>query len=154
MKKFFTIILVAFLAITFTSCEGMKAKRQISRLESLTEKVEKKGDKLSSNEWTKVFEDYEDICNEMSKYEYSNDQMAEIGRLTGRFYTACGSHALKGLGGFLNGAASALGGFLQGVGSSVTDTDVEDLEDEWDESLSELESAIDEGLSELEAMFE
>ncbi len=151
-------IVVAVLALSMTSCAKWQAQHQIDALESLVEQVEQKGANFTSDEWSKTSTIYYEICNKISQYEYTDEQLQEIGRLKARYYVACAKGALGG--GLLNGifqqATGVLDGLMDGVddaleeaidGLSTTKTTVQ-------EETEEAEKELDEALDELEALFE
>lgn len=127
MKKITSILLAAMLALVMNSCADMQAKRQISKLESLVERVEQKGSQFTDQQWKDVSDRYEDICEDMEKYHYTDIQMQEIGRLKARYYAA----RVKNSGGLLNGFFQQLGGFVDGILDEAEQT-VDDAMDEAD----------------------
>ena len=72
MKKITSFLLVAVLALSMASCTKWQAQHQIRALESLTERVEKKGDSFTKQDWTEVSQEYDEICSKMNQYEYTD----------------------------------------------------------------------------------
>lgn len=126
MRKLTLFFLAAILGLATTSCAKMQAKHQISRLESLVERVEKQGNDLSRQQWSQVKAEYDEICAKMKQYEYTAEQLQEIGRLKGRFYAACTKNALNAAGGWFNDfieqAGGVINGFLDGLVTYPDDT--------------------------------
>ena len=149
MKKITSFLLVVGLIFTITSCAKMQAKHQIRSLESLTEKVEKKGDLFTRQDWTEVSREYDEICTKMNQCEYTNEQLQEIGRLKGRFYAACTKKAFNSAGGLLNGLFQQAGGAIDGFMESMSESQKDDNEDD-----ANLDEQVDEALRELESIFE
>lgn len=149
MKKITSFLLVVVLTFSMSSCAKWQAKHQIHSLESLTEKVEKKGDSFTKQDWAEVSQEYDKICAKINQCEYTDEQLLEIGRLKGRFYAACTKHAFNAAGGLLNGflqqASGAIDGFMEGMSESPEDNKKNDanLREEVDEVLLELESIFE-----------
>lgn len=142
MKKITSFLLVAVLALSMASCAKMQAKRQIHALESLTERVEKKGDSFTKQDWTEVSQEYDEICAKMNQCDYSSEQMQEIGRLKGRFYAACAKKAINNAGGLINGIMNTVGGAIDGFMDGMSGSQDEE-EQEDDAMLRSLESIFE-----------
>lgn len=141
MKKITSFLLVAVLALSMASCAKMQAKHQMHALESLTERVEKKGDSFTKQDWTEVSQEYDEICAKMNECEYTQEQMQEIGRLKGRFYAACTKKAINNAGGLLNGLMNSVGGAIDGFMEGMSGSDEQQEED--DAMLRSLESIFE-----------
>lgn len=145
MEKITSFLLVVVLTFTVSSCAKWQAKHQIHSLESLTEKVEKKGDSFTKQDWAEVSEEYDEICAKINQCDYTDEQLQEIGRLKGRYYAACTKHAFNAAGGLLNSflqqAEGAIDGFMEGI--SEPQEDDANLKEEVDEALLELESIFE-----------
>ena len=126
-KKTINFLCIALLAITITSCAGMQAKHQMSRLESLVEKVEQKGENYTSADWDKAIAQYDEITAKMAQCEYTNEQLQEIGALKARFYAAR----------------------VKNAGNRFKDV-IQQVKGAYEQVVEEM----DEGLDELESMFE
>lgn len=134
MKKITSFLLVAVLAITMSSCAKWQAQHQINALESLVEKIENHGDELTRQDWQEVSDKYDAICTKINQYDYTNEQLQEIGRLKARYYVAYAKGSLSG-GGLLNGLLQEAAGAVDGL--------MNDLEKETDEALQELEDLFE-----------
>ncbi len=147
MKKIVSFMVVAVLALSMTSCAKWQAQHQINALESLVEKVESKGADFTQTDWSKTSEKYDAICTKMNQYDYTNEQLQEIGKLKARYYVACTKGALGG--GLLNGL------FQQAVGAfdGVLD-ELDDVGDTVQEEMDQADEELDETLLELEALFD
>ena len=151
MKKITSFLLVALIALAMTSCAKWQAQHQINALESLVEKIENHGDELTRQDWQEVSDKYEAICTKINQYDYTNEQLKEIGRLKGRYYVAYAKGALNSEGGLLNGLFQQGSGLLDGVLGGVSDAIDDVLDDISDEQEDE---EMDEDLKELESLFD
>ena len=61
-----------------------KAESAISELENLTEKVEANYKSYTQEDWENFAASYSAIEEELSKYEYSDEQLKKIGNLKGK----------------------------------------------------------------------
>ena len=147
MKKITSFLLVALIALAMTSCAKWQAQPQLNALESLVEKVEQKGADFTTTDWNRTSEKYDAICTKMSQYEYTNEQLQEIGKLKARYYIACAKGVMGG--GILNGlfqqATGAFDGVMDEVGNAL---------DEAGDALDEASGDLDEALEELDALFD
>ena len=50
---------------------------------------------IAEEDWEKIASEYEKIEEEMSKYEFTDDELKEIGKLKGRIYAKMTKNALK-----------------------------------------------------------
>jgi hypothetical protein len=154
MKRSFFLVLVMTIVLLFTSCDSLKAKYQVRELRSLVEYVSEEGASLSKDEWSEVFDEYELIVNNMELYTYTAEQMDEINKLKGRFYSVAVKNGIKTagkkIGDMFHNAGNFLEGFVQGVQEN-SDEIVESVEDK----LEEIEEALDDvNLEGFESLFE
>ena len=127
MKKVFNFLCIAVLAVTISSCAGWQAKHQMSKLESLVEKVEQEGGSYTSQDWDKVSAQYDEITAKMAQCDYTDEQLQEIGRLKARYYAA----RVKNTGGVFNDIIQQVKGAFDG------------LKEEVEESMDEIESLFE-----------
>ena len=93
MNKFNVFLAAIAFSLCFSSCET--SKTPIEHLESLVEEVEDRHDEFTEEDWEKIASENEKIEEEMSKYEFSDDELKEIGKLKGRIYDKMTENALK-----------------------------------------------------------
>ena len=79
-KTTFTLLLSAFL---FISCN--KAESTLSDLKDLVTAVDELPDDYTAQDIQELTNEYKVINEELKTYEYSKDQLKEIGELQGRF---------------------------------------------------------------------
>ena len=79
MKKFFPIMLLALL---LAGCHP--SQTAMDDLQSFTERIEQKSDRWSEADWDDAAMHYSEICQTIERYDYTDEQLREIGRLKGR----------------------------------------------------------------------
>lgn len=108
-------LLVTFV---FTSCKSREEK-VIDQLNDLTEQIEKKSDKWDSEDWQNPFKKVEEIHNEMSECDFSDEQLQELGEVEKRLTSVMIKNGLStlgdGIGSFMKKAASFINGFKDGI---------------------------------------
>ena len=93
MNKLNVFLTAIAFSLGFSSCET--SKTPIDHLSSLVEQVEDKYDEFTEDDWEKILSEYEKIEEDLSKYEYTDDELKEIGKLKGRIYAKMTKNALK-----------------------------------------------------------
>ena len=86
MNKLNVFLAAIAFSLGFSSCET--SKTPISELSSLVEKVEDRYDEFTDEDWEKIEE-------ELSKYDYSEEDLKEIGKLKGRIFAKMTKNAVK-----------------------------------------------------------
>ncbi len=112
MKKLYLALLCA-MALSLTSCRSSK-ESAMNDLRSFTTEINQDGPSYSMNDWRKAAESYQKINKNLRKYNYSNEEMAEIGGLQGE----CAAAFTNALGNKVTGIAS----FLKGMYNSFKDS--------------------------------
>lgn len=87
---FLIAIICSLLAI---SCNN--AKTSIDELSLLIEDIEENSDNYTDEDWEYVIEEYSLIEQEMENYEYTDEELREIGRLKGIFAMKIAKQVLK-----------------------------------------------------------
>lgn len=82
LKNFYLLLTFFICASVFCSCS--KKERAMDRLESFTEKLEQKSNNYSSSDWEEASTEFDEITDELTEYEYSDDERKLIGELKGR----------------------------------------------------------------------
>lgn len=93
MNKLNVFLAAIAFSLGFSSCET--SKTPISELSSLVEKVEDRYDEFTDEDWEKIVSEYEKIEEELSKYDYSEEDLKEIGKLKGRIFAKMTKNAVK-----------------------------------------------------------
>lgn len=71
------------------------AKTSIDELSLLIEDIEENSDNYTDEDWEYVIEEYSLIEQEMENYEYTDEELREIGRLKGIFAMKIAKQVLK-----------------------------------------------------------
>ena len=144
MKKILaTVALSLIVTFVLTSCKS-KEEKVIDQLNNLTVQIEKKSDKWNSEDWQNAFKKVEEIHNEMSECDFSNEQLQELGEVEGRLTSLILKNGLPALGGelgsMIDGAGSFVNGFQDGIKGGAK------------ESLEEIESSLNSALDRLKEL--
>ena len=115
MKKFLPLML---LTILLAGCNPSQSA--MNDLEKFTERIETKSDKWSAADWDDAVMNYSEICETLTRYEYTPEEKRHIGELKGRckaqfFKHQFGEDTQDALDTILE-LGGALDGFLQGLG--------------------------------------
>ena len=154
MKKLTFLSLILASILLLTSCN--KEQRCIDRLDKLVTKTEQKADQLDKQQWQDVVSQYQEICAEMEKYSYTDEQLQHIGRLKGRFYAVAAKYQISGKGGLLNSVFRQGIGIFEGLMNGV-DEDFDSALDDIKGTLKDFKDSVipdDLSLQELEQWFE
>lgn len=93
MNKFTLLAFAIIFSIWFSSCET--SKTPVEHLSSLVEQVEDKYDEFTEDDWDDIVSEYEKIEKDLSKYEYTDEELKEIGKLKGRIFAKMTKNAVK-----------------------------------------------------------
>lgn len=125
MKHFLRALLVAFLTIVlFGSCKS-KEERVLDQLQGMSERIEKKGDSMSSEDWEKLYKEYSDIHAKIvnEEYDFTDEQMRELGRVEGKLGKAFVKHSMSDFGKATEDFIKKGSEFLKGVLESDEEKD-------------------------------
>ena len=125
MKHFLRALLVAFLTIVlFGSCKS-KEERVLDQLQGMSERIEKKGDSMSSEDWEKLYKEYSDIHAKIvnEEYDFTDEQMRELGRVEGKLGKAFVKHSMSDFGKATEDIIKKGSEFLKGVLESNEEKD-------------------------------
>jgi outer membrane protein assembly factor BamD (BamD/ComL family) len=108
------IILILSLIICFSLASCSQRQSAINDLRNLTERLEKRSQNFSEEDWQKATDDYSKINDKISKNNYSDKEMQEIGELRGKcsYYFAKGY--VNGIQKKVNEATNAINGAVKG----------------------------------------
>jgi len=110
MKKFFPIMLLALL---LTGCHP--SQTAMDDLQSFTERIEQKSDRWSEADWDDAAMHYSEICQTIERYDYTDEQLREIGRLKGRCLAQFAKHSFNESTQGLHDSFIELGGAIEGL---------------------------------------
>ena len=78
--KLFLFLLIS--PLVFTSCET--SQTPVDELSSLLEKIDNNSENYSEEDWNNITNEFTEIEEELSKYEYTDEELKEIGRIKGQ----------------------------------------------------------------------
>lgn len=108
MKKNVKMLLAAgMLVMTLVACQSNEEKT-ISRLQAMSEQIEKKGDTMSDEDWDKLVADFNKLNDEAGQYNFTDEQKQEVAKLEGKIVKGCAKHSIQGVG-------KTLKGFFEGL---------------------------------------
>ena len=95
MKKLLLICLAFILLMGITSCDSSQAA--IKDLEVLLNEIEENYQSYTDEDWEAMSLSYSAIEEELAKYEYTDEELKEIGRLKGKCMGYLTKQSLKNL---------------------------------------------------------
>lgn len=141
-KHFFTIVFLIAILLSFSSCKS-KEEKVISRLENLSERIDKNGHKFDDEDWVEAFEDLEDIHEDMEDCEFTQEELKKVGRADGRLTAIIAREGAKSLGreasSFLRNFSSFAKGFQEGAQENFKEENFNDIEKELNGTLKDIE---------------
>ena len=81
--------------LVFTSCET--SQTPVNDLSSLLEKIDNNSENYSEEDWNNITNEFTEIEEELSKYEYTDEELKEIGRIKGQILAKMTKSAVKDL---------------------------------------------------------
>ena len=118
-----SIVLIMILSVLlFFSCTSKK-QEALNQLRNFTEDVEKNGRFWTQQQWEQKYDVFIEIRKDILKYDYSEEEHKEIGRLEGRCASAMVNHLSGGLLDTLKALGSELGGALNGIMEGIDNSD-------------------------------
>jgi aldehyde:ferredoxin oxidoreductase len=141
-KQCLTIAVLAAIFLSFSSCKSNEEK-VISKIERLSERIDKNGHKFTAEDWVEAFEDLEDIHEEMEYCEFTREELMEVGRADGRLTAIITKEGAKSLSrnvsSFLKDFSSYFKGFQEGVSEDFSKEDLDEIGDEIMNTLKDIE---------------
>ena len=141
-RQILTLAVFATILFSFSSCKSREEK-VISRLESLSERIDKKGHTFDAEDWAEAFEDLEDIHEDMEDCEFTREELKKVGRADGRLTAIIAKEGAKALGRetsfFLRNFSSFAKEFQEGAKKNFNEEDFNDVEEELKSTLKDIE---------------
>jgi len=110
MKRFIPLLMLSLL---LAACNP--SQTAMDDLQKFTERIETKSDNWSEADWDDAVVHYSEICQTIERYDYSEEQIHEIGRLKGRCVARFSKHAFDSGTQDIHDAFIELGGALEGL---------------------------------------
>ncbi len=134
MKRIVFALSVFFVTLSFTAC--VNSQTPIKELEKIAKEVEENYNSYTQEDIDEVLVRLDAVEKEFDKYEYTDEELREIGRLNGRMSAYLTKAALNNLGSSMDDLFQELGGgiegFMEAFGVENIDLDIDegDLSDE------------------------
>lgn len=134
MKRIVFALSVLFVVFSFTAC--VNSQTPIKELEKIAKEVEENYNSYTQEDIDEVLVRLDAVEKEFDKYEYTDEELREIGRLNGRMSAYLTKAALNNLGSSMGDLFQELGGgiegFMEAFGVESLDLDIDegDLSDE------------------------
>ena len=120
IRLFAYSMLMICASVLFSGCRPHE-ERVMDRLDRLSEKIQKNGEKWGVNEWADALEELEDIHFDMEDCEFTPEQLRALGRVEGKLTVIIMTEGAKKLGNelipFLEGAGAFMKGYKEGTES-------------------------------------
>ena len=142
MNKLALLIAMCAALLSF-SCSSKQDP--LCKLEDLAYRLSNESDGYSSVDWEDVAEKYVEIEEELMEYDYTDDELREIGRLK--------AQCLKSI---MHASATMMKGQLHNMEMQMEGASevLDDMEDEFDDDWEEIEDEIDGITDEFESIFD
>jgi len=93
MKKHLFLLFLLLSATVLVACDpNQTAKNDLAKL---TERIETKSADWSAADWDDALLAYNEICQTIERYEYTDEELREIGRLKGKCSAMFLQHQVK-----------------------------------------------------------
>lgn len=110
MKRFIPLMLLSLL---LAACNPSQTAKD--DLQKFTERIETKSDKWSAADWDDAAMHYSEICQTIERYDYTQEEIREIGKLKGRCLAKFSKHSFDEGKQDMHDAFIELGGAIEGL---------------------------------------
>ena len=121
MKKIGSILTVIVMALFLAACATPEQK-SLRSLQELYQELEQNHENYTLEDWDKAQAEYELLSTQIKGYQYTDEQLVEIGRLQGK----CAAYLTKGyfkrLERGIIQAAGAIKGYMEGMEQMTPDS--------------------------------
>lgn len=126
--------LLLLLSLCLSSCD-MPKERSMKKLSSYTEELETRDDDYVVENWDGLVERYKKIDSQLSEYEFSNEELREIGAEKVRCLTVLAKAAARSGSGKLNLFLQQMHGAVSGLAEEVDPSQIEESLENFIENL-------------------
>ena len=113
--------------IALTSCD--KRQSAINDLENLSEELKENSSDYSSQDWEEANEQYQLLVEQIDQYEYTDEELKEIGKIKARCLKQMTKGAMKQLQDGIHSITKQMEGAIEEFGIDSDDDDYDDSED-------------------------
>lgn len=126
LKNFVYLLVCVFI---FASCENKQSP--IKKLEKLDRTLVQQSESFTEQDWENALMEYEQIEQELSMYNYTDEELRQIGKMKGRLLAKISKEYLNKtmdeVDSYLKMFEGALEGFMEELGTAL------DSEEDYDE---------------------
>lgn len=126
MKRIYFFIMLV-MSIAFTSCD--KKQSAINDLENFSEELKENSSDYSSQDWEEANEQYQLLVEQIEQYEYTDEELKEIGKLKARCLKQMTKGAMKQFQDGIHSITKQMEGAIEEFGIDSDDDDYDDSED-------------------------
>ena len=126
MKRIYFFIMLV-MSIAFTSCD--KKQSAINDLENFSEELKENSSDYSSQDWEEANEQYQLLVEQIEQYEYTDEELKEIGKLKARCLKQMTKGAMKQFQDGIHSITKQMEGAIEEFGINSEDDDSDDSED-------------------------
>lgn len=126
MKRIYFFIMLV-MSIAFTSCD--KKQSAINDLENFSEELKENSSDYSSQDWEEANEQYQLLVEQIDQYEYTDEELKEIGKLKARCLKQMTKGAMKQFQDGIHSITKQMEGAIEEFGINSEDDDSDDSED-------------------------
>ena len=126
MKRIYFFIMLV-MSIAFTSCD--KKQSAINDLENFSEELKENSSDYSSQDWEEANEQYQLLVEQIDQYEYTDEELKEIGKLKARCLKQMTKGAMKQFQDGIHSITKQMEGAIEEFGIDSEDDDSDDSED-------------------------
>lgn len=112
--RYYICYLLTIICLSCMACTEPRIQA-LNQLSEITEDVSEKGDDYNREEWMAFKASYQEILEEISQYDYTEDEQKEIGRLKEKVSFAVGKHAVKEIKESMSDLSNEVQGFIEGL---------------------------------------
>ena len=117
MKKYLKIFLLALVVIATTSSCSTEY-RTLSRMNKLTNRVEKYGEYYTADDWRDALDTYKQIAQDTKQCNFTPKEREQMGEMEGRCIASFTRWAGDKVAGIFTHGKGLIKGFLDGLGFS------------------------------------
>ena len=123
MKTLKFCIYLLFCILVFASCENKQTP--VKKLEKLDRTLVQQSESFTEQDWENALMEYEQIEEELSRYNYTDEELRQIGKMKGRLLAKISKEYLNKtmdeVDSYLKMFEGALEGFMEELGSALDD---------------------------------
>ena len=120
LNFYFCLLLCVFV---FVACENKQTP--IKKLEKLNRTIVQESESFTDQDWETAIAEYEQIEQELSMYNYTDEELRMIGRMKGRLWAKISKEYInktaEGIDFYIKMFEGAIEGFMEELGSSLDD---------------------------------